>query len=266
MGVYINKENYLKALCIAHPDVAHGAVVDGVVRKSFFRINSDEELTSSTVNDIAYPAVAYIHIDGRMTDIENAMVDIRHVFKNGWMFLDHVNTLVDADGIGDADRIQIAFDTTFSIMEDFIKAMKDDFEENGRCGAFENFDLNKINYVQHGPTQQNEYGWVLYFEDAFMATRVISGEDMDTVNWHLTPYRVDPEIIAITNEAVKVFTWTNTRKNKYGAFPSIEVWIQDEAGTLFLSAAQPIIDAGPPDFTTMTFAWEAAKTGFIVIK
>lgn len=173
MGTYINKENYLKALCMAHPAVAHGTLVDGKPRNSFFRINDEQEISSATINNIDYPCVAFISIEGRMTDQDNALTDIRHVFKNGWMFLDHVTDSVDADGKGNADRIETAYDEMFSVMEDFIKVMKDDFEVSGRCGAFENFDLNKMSYVQHGPTQQNEYGWILYFDDEFKASRVI---------------------------------------------------------------------------------------------
>jgi len=44
MGTFKTKEDYLKALCVAHPTVAHGTVVDGITRNSFFRLNNDEEI------------------------------------------------------------------------------------------------------------------------------------------------------------------------------------------------------------------------------
>lgn len=169
MGTFKTKENYLKQLCIDHPDVAHGAVVDGVIRNSFFRLNNDEELIAATITNISYPAVGYISLRGRLKDIDNALIDIRHNFSNAWLFIQHVNMINSSF----TDSIQECYDQTFSIMEDFIKMMKDDFEANGHCGAFEKFDLNKINYEMAGPILENEYGWYLYFDDEQKANRIL---------------------------------------------------------------------------------------------
>lgn len=174
MGTFKQREDYLKQLCIAHPLVAHNSVVDGVTRNSFFRLNNELEIIAATIQTITYPAVGYIQIAGRLTDMDNALVDIRHVFKNAWLFLTHVDNASDTDE-GITDRIQVAFDVTFTIMEDFIRMMKDDWELNGHCGAFEAFDLNKINYEQTGPIIQDEYGWILYFEDQIKAWNILSG-------------------------------------------------------------------------------------------
>lgn len=169
MGTFKTKENYLKSLCIAHPTVAHETVVNGIKRNSFFRLNNDEEIIAATIKNISYPAVGYQSLRGRLTDQDNAMVDIRHLFSNAWLFIQHVN-LID---IAFTDAIQECYDQTFAIMEDFIKMMKDDFEANGHCGAFEDFDLNKINYEMVGPIIQSEYGWILYFDDQQKATRLL---------------------------------------------------------------------------------------------
>lgn len=266
MGIFKNKENYLKALCTAHPLVAHGTVVDGVARKSFFRFNNEEELAAATANGINYPCVGYMHFDGRMTDQDNALVDIRHVIKNGWVFLDTVDPNVLADGTGGADLIQDAYDLAFMVMEDFIKAMKDEFEENEKCGVFFNFDLNKINYVPVGPNNQNEYGWMLYFDDEFPATRVIDGTMLDWNSGVTILNTNEPEIIIVTNEDTKVVNWTSTRKLRFGSFPVIEVWLRDETNVLYLAAVQPILDGVPPAFNVMTFIFSGNQNGFIVIK
>lgn len=171
MGTFKSKENYLKQLCIDHPDVAHGAVVDGIVRNSFFRLNNDEELLAATITNISYPAVGYMSLRGRIKDTDSAMLDIRHLFSNAWLFIQHVSMITVTDGF--TDTIQECYDQTFAIMEDFIKMMKDDFEANGHCGAFERFDLNKINYEMSGPIYENEYGWYLYFDDEQKANRII---------------------------------------------------------------------------------------------
>ena len=169
MGTFKNKENYLKSLCIAHPDVAHGTVVSGIARNSFFRMNGDEEILAATISRINYPAVGYVSLRGRITDNDAAMVDIRHIFSNAWLFIQHVDMI----GLGFTDAIQECYDQTFTIMEDFIKMMKDEYEESGHCGAFEDFDLNKINYEMVGPIMQSEYGWILYFDDQQKATRLL---------------------------------------------------------------------------------------------
>ena len=99
-------------------------------------------------------------------------MQIQHSFKNGWVILHHVNAIKGADGKGTADKIQEAFDITFNIMEDLVKTMKDDYLENGSCGGFTGFDPNRINYEQVGPYLENEYGWILYFEDQKLSTRI----------------------------------------------------------------------------------------------
>jgi len=106
-----------------------------------------------------------------LKDFDNSLIDIRHIFSNSWLFIQHVSMVTLTNGY--TDTIQTCYDQTFAIMEDFIKSMKDDYEANGHCGAFEDFDLNKINYEMIGPVLENEYGWQLFFEDEQKATRII---------------------------------------------------------------------------------------------
>lgn len=183
MGTFKSKEDYLKQLCIVHPVVAHGSVVNGITRNSFFRMNNDEEILAATIANISYPAVGYYSLRGRIKDTESAMVNIFHLFSNAWIFVQHVSMITVTDGFTDA--IEECYDETFGIMEDFIRMMKDDYEANGHCGAFEVIDLNKMNYEMVGPVYENEYGWILYFDDERKANRIITGDD-DTGNyWQL---------------------------------------------------------------------------------
>lgn len=170
MGTFKDKENYLKKLCIAHPTVAHQSVVGGIKRNSFFRINNDEELLAATISNIAYPAVGYQSLRGRLIDEDDALADMRHLFSNSWMFIQHVSMIT---GTGFTDIIQECYDETFTIMEDFIRAMREEFEENGHCGAFDFIDFNKMNYVMVGPVMENEYGWQLFFDDEQKASRIV---------------------------------------------------------------------------------------------
>lgn len=173
MGIFKDKEDYLKKLCVDHPIVMHGAEnEDRSVRNSFWRINGEEEAIANTLTNIDYPCVGYLSLEGRLIDSSNALTGLKHNFKNAWVFLHHINMIKGADGKGLADKIQAAYDTTFDIMEDFIKYMVDDYVEFGNCGTFTGFDPNRINYVQVGPYLEFEYGWILYFEDQKAATRI----------------------------------------------------------------------------------------------
>lgn len=261
MGVFKDRENYLKQLCIAHALVAHTSTVNGVLRNSFFRTNNDEEILTATLKNISYPCVGYNSIQGRITDLDNALLDIRHIFKNSWIFIMHLDWIT-TDGTGYTDKIQDCFDITFGIMEDFIASMKNDFELSGHCGAFENFDLNKINYVQIGPVLQNEYGWELFFEDEILADNIIYGGDVPT----------DPcgpnktEIIYIIDESYKTVVYTDQRRAWFGDFPEVECWLVDGTGVYYKAAVQPVVDAPPPDFTTLYWDFGSPVNGFIILK
>lgn len=266
MGIYLNKHTLLKNLCIAHPVINHtGTNADGSVRKSFFRINNEEEIISSIFNGIDFPCVAYQSFDGRLKDADNAMVDIRNVIKHEWWFIDNVTMATNVDGQGTADRIELAYDTTFDIMQDFLRAMKDDYETNGGCGLFRNFDLNRINYSQIGPVGENQFGWAMYFEDETEADILTGGSAVIPGGMTIITKANEPEIIWFTNEATKTVLWTSTRKQRFGNMPVVQIWIFD-GDKYQLSALQPDFDNAPPAFTQMDFDFTGPATGFILIK
>ncbi len=172
MGTFKDRENYLKGLCIAHSTVAHTAArADGTLRKSFFRLNDEEELATASFQNIDYPCVGHLLLEGSIKDVDNALADIRHSFRNAWVFLQKTINPTDATGI--TDEIQDAYDEAFAIMEDFIKSMKTDWLDNEKCGVFDQLDLNRMNYVATGPYLQGLYGWILYFDNEQKATRIL---------------------------------------------------------------------------------------------
>ena len=79
---------------------------------------------------------------------------------------------------------------------------------------------------------------------------------------------MNTETIDIVNESTKTVLWTPIRLSKFGAFPMVEVWIQDPVSSEHrLSAFQPVIDGPPPaGFNQMDFDFGANVNGFIVIK
>lgn len=172
MGTFKNREDYLKGLCIAHPLVLHEQPRgDGTNRNSFFRYNSEEELSTASFENIDYPCVGHFLLEGNLRDESNAYYSIKHQFKNGWIFLHKADVMVEG-AAGVTDEVQNAYDIAFGVMEDFIKTMKDDFEANGSCGAFDDLPINSMNYVSTGPWLQNLYGWILYFDTEIKATRI----------------------------------------------------------------------------------------------
>jgi hypothetical protein len=76
----------------------------------------------------------------------------------------------------------------------------------------------------------------------------------------------DTEIIYVSSEATKQFTWTATRLQRFGAYPIVECWLLDPSGTYYLSNAQPYVDLPAPNFTTMFYDFGGPVTGYIVIK
>jgi len=174
MGTFKDREDYLKALCEVHPTVAHNATIPATSRKrnSYFRLNNEEELLAGTRNNIQYPCVVNMQIDVRLTDKDKALADMRWVWSNQWIFLVHVSNPATTDTMSDA--VQDAYDSAFAVMEDFIKSMKEDWEENEKCGAFDQLDFNQFSAQPIGPTMANEYGWVLSFDNEQKATRITS--------------------------------------------------------------------------------------------
>jgi hypothetical protein len=264
MTQYGISQSYLMSLCQSHPQVAHLQTVDGKVRNSFFRFSSEEELIAKTIaNAISVPAVGCMNVEGRIRDEGNAMEVIRHGMRFAWVFLDKVNV---QRNLQTANSLQTAYDTTFGIMEDFIRAMKDEFGENGTCGAFTTLDLNSFNYQEFGPTSDNLFGWILYFDAGFRAHRIMDGS---IIEWNPSGgyiNAIEPEVIHFEDEIEVSVSWTESRKLKYGLFPTVQVYLLDPDGKYYRSAVQPYLDAPPPDFTQFIVSLPGNSTGFIVIK
>ena len=76
----------------------------------------------------------------------------------------------------------------------------------------------------------------------------------------------DLEIINFSGVSTLSLSWTTNRKNRFGQFPVVEVWIIDPTGVYYLTSVQPTLDGPPPSFTTMNFDFGASSTGFVIIK
>lgn len=163
MGFYKNRETFVEGLAEADPMVQHNQPVtvgSSELRQSFFRINDEEELLAACVNWIHLPCVAMYGLSGAMANKDGSK---RQRNFNTWWFL--TNLVLDENNPVEADAITNAYDTTFTVMMNFIKAVNDEYEENGGCGEFMYLDLNNIKWSQEGPIGNGLYGWILTFFD-----------------------------------------------------------------------------------------------------
>lgn len=74
------------------------------------------------------------------------------------------------------------------------------------------------------------------------------------------------EIVTIAAEDTKVISWTTERKARFGKFPEVEVYVQDEDGVYYKSPVQPVIIGVPPaPLVSLTFEFSGPVNGFIMI-
>jgi hypothetical protein len=75
------------------------------------------------------------------------------------------------------------------------------------------------------------------------------------------------EIIQFNNSQQVNIPWTNTRQNKFGSMPLVEVWIDDGVNPPYLSMGGNIeVDAQPPAMTELNVKLGlGAPSGFIVL-
>jgi hypothetical protein len=157
MGLYKDREEYIKAFAEGHALVQHDVTISGSdKRRSFFRINDEAELNASCINWVHFPCMVMIGLSGGFAD------------KGGSIRLRNTNTLMflsQPSGEVEATAITTAYDQSFGVLMDFVKAVYDDFEDDPSCGTFKDINLNQFTYEQVGPIADKLYGWILSFND-----------------------------------------------------------------------------------------------------
>lgn len=161
MSEYLNRRIYLENIAHRNMLVGHNVGISGgATRKSFHKINDEEELNTACQSWGHYPCVVHMGHSQRFKKMETGLP--RRIISTDLMFLSKTN-LVSYPVISDA--IDAAFDQAATVMEQFISYMKNDYATNGPCGTFYLFDLSRFKATQVGPINQTLYGWHLYFED-----------------------------------------------------------------------------------------------------
>lgn len=163
MGFYVDRENYFKELASTHVSVKHNqsdTVEENLSRRSFFRINDEEELMAASQHWIHFPCVVMVGLVGGMVD---RSTNIRQGNLNTLMFLQKMQLEASEPVI--AAAITVSYEKTFEIMQDFIAKIRFDYDEEDGCGVFKGIDEGSFKWEQVGPIGEEMYGWVLTFRD-----------------------------------------------------------------------------------------------------
>lgn len=157
MGFYKNREAFIETFAATHYQVKH-AVEDGdeYPRRSFFRINGEEELSAAAMSWIQFPAVVITSLGGSNVSRQGS---IRQLHTTELVFLQKLERHDDEPT--KALAISEAYDTTYEVMQDFIQYMLNDAEGNCFSGVKE----ENFRWDQHGPVGDELYGWRLTFTD-----------------------------------------------------------------------------------------------------
>lgn len=162
MSSFKQRSNYFKKVAGYNKLVAHGRPSDvpGILRASYHRINSEEELLTSCKNWAHSPCITHVGHDLLFSDDKIALP--RSITGNHLYFLSRINTDTYPDK---ADAIEAAFDESAMAMKQFLSYMREDQERNGIAGEFFLFDLNNTKAEMLDGVASMFYGWYLIFQD-----------------------------------------------------------------------------------------------------
>jgi hypothetical protein len=148
---------YFEGKARSHKDIRHGAAYPDapeLKRRSFFRMNSEQELQQAIPVQVDYPAMLLPVYHGRLkadrgmvSDIISASFEIRM----------HAEPL-------DFAGIEAARDRCKAICMQIIASMLQEIEDYGACGPIEQLDPGSVSYDFTGPINQHEYGCLCRFE------------------------------------------------------------------------------------------------------
>jgi hypothetical protein len=172
MSSYKARSDYYKKIAHYNKLIAHDrAVAEGSdkMRKSFHRINDEDELNAACANWAHFPCV--VHVGYEIIYRQNGTGIPRRVVRTHLYFLSKTNKTVYSFL---ADAIEVAYDEASLAMSQFIGFMDNEAKEDDLCSnTLFLFDVNRSHAEQIGPINDSLYGWHLQFEDEAKATELI---------------------------------------------------------------------------------------------
>lgn len=175
--IYTNAKNYYKAVAQEHYLVRHeraNSEEDATLRNSFIDNDNDEGLTASVINKAHFPMVVHAGFGGKPVD-KNGSVRVK-VTSVLW-FVSQKN------GETESAAKHNGMQESFNVMMDFLSRMYNDFEDNGSCGPFKDFDLGQCYWTELEDISDNLCGWQLTVAHEVQATALL---EYDEEKW-LTP-------------------------------------------------------------------------------
>ena len=278
MSSFKSRSDYFKQIANLSRLIAHNRpITDGSdkLRKSFHRVNSQEEFDSAVANWGHYPCVVHL---GHSVRFKKAGIGVpQRVTENNLRFLDKINKSVCKN---EADAIEVAYDRAYTAMVQFLGRMSED-ARNQPCFRF---DLNRAQTENTGQVAEGVFGWDVTFYDDNKEKGLVylgadwfdgtSEEDDDNEPPVVTPPPVteaDQLVYYYNLETVKVIDWTDSLKYRFGAIPDIQVWYTEtdsntgEQKIKRETTPSIIADTPPPDTTQITIELKAPGPGFIII-
>ena len=176
MSIFQIRTDYFKGLANKNKLIGHDRFLSGSAgpkRKSFHRINDEEEINAACINWAHFPCMVHFGFSGKYSEKENEVK--KRLVLNDLIILDKVKAPTDMASI------QEKRDSTFSLMEDIIAHMLEQFEEDQYCSPFQNLDLSLFSFSEYGPLNSTLYGWRLSFNDEQFPNNLNSS---DPLKWH----------------------------------------------------------------------------------
>ncbi|NNV57364.1 hypothetical protein [Limnovirga soli] len=175
-GAYKKRSDYFKNIANSSRVVAHNrpvSVGSTDLRKSFHRINDEDELNAACANWAHFPCV--VHLDYSMRFKETGSFPGNRLVNDSLMFLAKID--MDAYANNLADGIEAAYNEAERAMNLYISFMENDYETNGSCGGLFYFDEGKITVSKIGPVNDNLFGWVLQMQDEAPAKELLYNDE-----------------------------------------------------------------------------------------
>jgi hypothetical protein len=175
MSTYKTRSDYFKMIANKNKLIAHDrpiAVGSDKLRKSFHRINDEDELNAACVNWAHFPCVVHIGYDIHYRENDTGLP--RRITVNRLLFLTKTNT---KDYAALSDAIEVAYDEANQAMSKFISFMRQDMEDNAPCGDLFLFDMNRALAEMVGPINTTLFGWQLTLLDEAKAVELKYQQD-----------------------------------------------------------------------------------------
>lgn len=260
--------NYWEAISETHVLVAHNAdIMEGEsvidTRKSFCADIADE-VAASEVLKLHFPCVVANLVAGKVISRDDQK---RFRYQNKLSFLHRFS--VESDALPSIPMCkEIAYNITYNVMMDYLEKLLQDYATDGGCGYFKFIDEQSIRWEALDLVGSNMCGWELFFNDEEPLKFTVRNGEPGNWDGEPTPGTTstinNTEIIYFDDQEELAIPWTDARKEKFGAFPQIQIWKyvlgQPELVTILARA-----DAPPETFSFITL-YLPGVPGFVVIK